>query len=74
MATKTRYSWATSTEAIKNYISDPGALADLKKEYNTPEEAFIEASQKYIEGATTRRKNIKQIIKVNKTFKRKIFS
>lgn len=34
MATKTRYSWATSTEAIKNYISDPGALADLKKEYS----------------------------------------
>lgn len=34
MATKSKYSWATSTEAIKNYISDPGALADLKKEYS----------------------------------------
>lgn len=34
MATTLKYPWGSSTEAIKNYISNPSALEALKKEYS----------------------------------------
>lgn len=34
MAINAKYSWASNTEAIKNVMSDPDMIADLKREYS----------------------------------------